>query len=96
MVYDKRKAMEMADEMAKEFDADTVGREMKRFEGEGFFDDLKTLYDIITDKRFEIDNKTWMAIAGALVYAVSPVDLVPDFIFLQREHNDLLPSPPQV
>ncbi len=49
-----------------------------------FFDDIKILYymatDYISGKYCEIPFTSIAAIIGTLVYVISPVDLIPDYI----------------
>ena len=78
--FDKKRAMKMAGKMAKEFDERKVGKGLERFKGAGFFGDIKLLYRMITDSRYELSTSTKAVITGALVYVVSPVDAIPDVI----------------
>ena len=78
--FDENKAFEMAQDMAKDFDEKKVAQNMDKFKGSSFFDDFKLLYKMATDKGYKISGKTKAMIAGALMYVVVPVDLIPDFI----------------
>lgn len=40
--------------------------------------DIRAIYDMIMDKDFEVDKQTKYISIGALVYLVSPVDLLPE------------------
>lgn len=44
-------------------------------------DDLKTLYGMLKNKdKFKLSKSSLAIIVGALVYVISPIDLVPDVI----------------
>lgn len=40
--------------------------------------DVRAIYDMIMDKDFEVDKQTKYISIGALVYLISPVDLLPE------------------
>lgn len=40
--------------------------------------DVRTIYEMITDDAFEVDRKVKYVAIGALAYLVSPVDLLPE------------------
>ncbi len=42
------------------------------------WEDVRAIYDMIVDKDFEVDKQTKYLSIGALVYLISPVDLLPE------------------
>jgi len=54
---------------------------IEKFPNLNFIDDLKLLFEMITDKEYKLDKKTYLIIAGAIAYVVVPTDFIPDFIF---------------
>ncbi len=88
MTFDKNRAIDMAGDMAQEFDAKKVGDKIEKLDFLDFFDDLKLLYQMVTDDRYTIDMSTKLVITGALVYVVTPLDLVPDFLVIVGYHDD--------
>jgi uncharacterized membrane protein YkvA (DUF1232 family) len=77
---EKQKALEMAENMADDFDADRTEQFVKKHADKSWFKDFKLLYDLITDRTFKLKPSTWAVIAGALAYVVMPIDVIPDFI----------------
>lgn len=57
---------------------------MRKLESKGAFleliDNVKLLYSLLTDKRWNLAWKTKAIILGALIYFISPADMLPDFI----------------
>jgi len=80
MEFNKEKALRKAEKVAKDFDAMKAKTFAQKHQGAKWYDDYKLLYDMVTDKKFEISTSTYVAIAGALAYVVMPMDLIPDFI----------------
>jgi uncharacterized membrane protein YkvA (DUF1232 family) len=77
---EKQKALEMARNLAEDFDAGRAEAFARKHADKSWFKDFKLLYDLITDRTFKLKPSTWAVIAGALAYAVVPVDVIPDFI----------------
>ncbi|RJP38497.1 MAG: DUF1232 domain-containing protein [Desulfobacteraceae bacterium] len=77
---EKQKALEMAENMADDFDADRAAQFVKKHADKSWFNDFKLLYDLITDRTFKLKPSTWAVIAGAIAYVVMPIDVIPDFI----------------
>jgi uncharacterized membrane protein YkvA (DUF1232 family) len=77
---EKQKALEMAENMAEDFDAGRAETFAKKHADKSWINDFKLLYGLITDRTFKLKPSTWAVIAGALAYAVMPVDVIPDFI----------------
>jgi uncharacterized membrane protein YkvA (DUF1232 family) len=77
---EKQKALEMAENMADDFDADRAEQFVKKHVDKSWFNDFKLLYDLITDRTFKLKPSTWAVIAGAIAYVVMPIDVIPDFI----------------
>ncbi|SFV61020.1 hypothetical protein MNB_SV-6-1596 [hydrothermal vent metagenome] len=76
----QNKALQRAESMADEFDPQESAEFIKKHTDAKWYDDFMLLYSMVTDKGFDIDTKTYLAIAGALAYVVLPIDIIPDFI----------------
>jgi len=76
----QNKALVKAESMASEFDAEEAEQFAQKHKGAKWYDDFVLLYDMVTDKKFELSTGTYIAIAGALAYVVLPIDIIPDFI----------------
>jgi len=78
--FDKEKALNLAKNLADKFSVEDTLKFIEKVKNQPFFDDLKLLFEMITDKEYKVDKKTYLIIAGALAYAVLPTDIIPDFI----------------
>ena len=78
--FDKDKAIELTKNIADKFSIKDTKSFMDKFKSLDFIDDMKLLFEMITDKDFELDKKTYLLIAGTLAYIVLPTDIIPDFI----------------
>jgi len=76
----KHKALIKAEKMAEAFDADEAEAFGKKHTSESWYHHFKTLFEMITDKEYTVDKKSYLIIAGALAYVVFPIDIIPDFI----------------
>ena len=76
----KHKALIKAETLSEDFDPKEAEDFAKKHTDAKWYDDFVLLYDMVTDKHFKIDKKTYLAIAGALAYVVLPIDIIPDFI----------------
>lgn len=80
----KRKAYS-EDDMKKVFDnEDKIMGKMNDMNLKGFIEEVKIFFlmlkDFFTRKYTEVPVGTIMAIAGSLLYVLSPIDIIPDFI----------------
>ena len=76
----KHKALIKAETLAEEFDAEEAEAFAQKHKGAKWYDDFVLLFKMVTDKEFDISKTAYIAIAGALAYAVLPIDVIPDFI----------------
>ena len=76
----KHKALIKAEALSTDFDPKEAEEFAQKHKGAKWYDDFVLLYDMVTDKDFKLDKKTYIAIAGALAYVVFPIDIIPDFI----------------
>lgn len=76
----KQKALQAAKNLADDFDEDEAKEFINRHKNAKWYDNFILLYQMITDKDFKVSKKTYLTIAGALAYAVLPLDVIPDFI----------------
>jgi len=76
----KDKALSKAKSLAEDFDPKEAKAFVQKHKGAKWYDDFVLLYDMVTDKKFELNTTTYLAIAGALAYVVLPIDVIPDFI----------------
>lgn len=63
---------------------DSILKKMGNKSMAGFLEDVKTFFsmlkDFFTRKYTDVPVGTIMAIAGSLLYVLSPIDLIPDFL----------------
>jgi len=78
--FDKKRALELAGKISDKFSIEETKEFINKFKNLPFINDLKLLFEMITDKKYKVDKKTYLIIAGALAYAVLPTDIIPDFI----------------
>ncbi len=78
--FDKEKALNLAKNLADKFSIEDTLKFIEKVKNQPFFEDVKLLFEMITDKEYKVDKKTYLIIAGALAYAVLPTDIIPDFI----------------
>ncbi len=76
----KEKAIKLSEELSSEFNEEETEDFAKKHTKESWYHNFKLLFDMITDKEYTVDKKTYLMIAGALSYVVFPIDVIPDFI----------------
>jgi len=76
----KEKALAMAQSLAETFKIDEAKAFAQKHIDLSWLEDFKLLYGMATDRDFKLDRSTYLLIAGALAYAVMPMDVIPDFI----------------
>ena len=76
----KNKALNQAESIAEEFDPDEAEEFAKKHKDAKWYEDFILLFKMVTDKEFNLNKTAYIAIAGALAYAVLPIDVIPDFI----------------
>ena len=76
----KKEALELSSKLSDEFDEKETEEFAKKHTKKPWYHDFKLLFDMIRDKRYALDKKSYMVIAGALAYVVFPLDIIPDFI----------------
>jgi len=76
----KQKSLIKAETLSEDFDPDEAKEFAEKHKGAKWYDDFVLLYNMVTDKGFKLNKKTYIAIAGALAYVVLPIDIIPDFI----------------
>ena len=76
----RQKALQQAEILASDFDPEEAEAFAEKHKNASWFKQFKLLYDMVTDKSFQVSPKTYVTIAGALAYVVLPVDVIPDFI----------------
>lgn len=77
----QQKSLSMAEKMADDFDPQKAEKFAQKHADKGWIENFKTMYQMLTDKDFELSKGSWVAIAGAIAYVVSPIDVIPDFLF---------------
>ena len=76
----KHKALELSSKISEDFDEIKTEEFAKKHMADPWYNDFKLLFNMITDKHYMLDKKTYMVIAGALAYVVFPMDIIPDFL----------------
>ncbi len=74
------KSLELRDSLAKDFNEKEAKEFASAHQGNSWYEDFMTLYQMITSSNYVITNKTKLIIAGTLAYVVLPIDVIPDFI----------------
>lgn len=76
----KKEALKLSSKLSGGYDEKETGEFAKKITDKPWYHDFKLLYDMIRDKNYTLDKKTYMVIAGALAYVVFPVDIIPDML----------------
>ncbi len=76
----KEKALILSEKFSSEFNEEEAEDFAKKHTKDSWYQNFKLLLDMIMDKEYEVDKKTYLMIAGALAYVVFPIDVIPDFI----------------
>ena len=76
----QNKSLELRDALVKDFDEEEAKEFADSHQGNSWYDDFITLYQMITESDYKISNQTKLIIAGTLAYVVLPIDVIPDFI----------------
>ncbi len=76
----QNKSIELRDKLAEDFDKEEAKEFADSHQGNSWYDDFITLYQMITASDYKISNQTKLIIAGTLAYVVLPIDVIPDFI----------------
>ncbi len=76
----KEKAIRLSEKLSSKFNEEETEAFAKKHTKETWYHNFKLLFDMIRDKEYTVDKKTYLMIAGALAYVVFPIDIIPDFI----------------
>lgn len=76
----KEKALKLSEKLSSEFDEKETKEFAKKHKGSPWYENFKLLFDMIIDKEYAVDKKTYLIIAGAVAYVVFPIDIIPDFM----------------
>jgi uncharacterized membrane protein YkvA (DUF1232 family) len=76
----KEKVLKLSKELSSEFNEEEAEEFANKHTEETWYTNFKLLFDMIRDKEYVVDKKTYLMIAGALAYVVFPLDVIPDFI----------------
>jgi uncharacterized membrane protein YkvA (DUF1232 family) len=83
MQFDKQKALDIAKNLANNFDPKAVEDFIQKHKDSQFVADVKILFSMVMDSikgNYTISKTTFATIAGALAYVALPTDVIPDFI----------------
>ena len=74
------KALELSSKLSGEFDEDVTEGFAKEHTEKAWYHDFMLLFDMLRDREYRPDPKSYLVIAGALAYVVFPVDIIPDML----------------
>jgi len=77
---EKQKALKLVENLKDSFKEEEVESFFEKFKNLSFINDMKLLFEMITDKKYSLSAATYATIAGALAYVVLPFDVIPDFL----------------
>ncbi|WP_456469867.1 YkvA family protein [Caminibacter sp.] len=77
---EKQKALKLVENLKDSFKEEEVESFFEKFKNLSFINDMKLLFEMITDKKYSLSAATYATIAGVLAYVVLPFDVIPDFL----------------
>lgn len=82
--------LENITELSHTYNAQQTATAMPKYQKKSWFSDFKLLYEMVSEKKFQLQSTTMLSVGGALAYVVLPTDVVPDFIPLMGWVDDAL------
>lgn len=76
----KQKAMMLSSKLSREYDEEQTEAFAKEHTQKAWYHDFRLLFDMIRDREYKSDPKSYLVIAGALAYVVFPIDIIPDML----------------
>ncbi len=74
------KALLLSSRLSGAYDEEKTEEFAKEHTQRTWYHDFRLLFDMIRDKEYGLDPKSYLVVAGALAYVVFPVDVIPDMI----------------
>ncbi len=72
------KAMVLSSRLSETYDEEKTEEFAKEHTQRAWYHDFRLLFDMIRDKEYGLDPKSYLIVAGALAYVVFPLDIIPD------------------
>lgn len=76
----KKDALNRAKKLSDKFNEQESKEFANKHKNKKWYSDFILLYNMITDKDFNVSKKTYLLIAGTLAYVVMPIDVIPDIL----------------